>query len=156
MYINNVCYYLILILKCGTFNLCGIFLFDLFQDDMPYLRWWRYKLLIENLQIEGYGFGGKRKLITVFWQSKNTTTFTCLFFRHGRRFAHFTPEGLQMSSGYLAPIFRIPRKRKQVTKVWLLSCEWYAVHFDALCRGLLTLLLGDIFKLLFSYEKKIN
>lgn len=117
MYINNVCYYLILILKCGTFNLHGIFLFDLFQDDMPYLRRRWCKLLIENLQIEGYGFGGKRKLITVFWQSKNTTTFTCLFFRHGRRFAHFTPEGLQMSSGYLAPIFRIPRKRKQVTKV---------------------------------------
>ncbi|CAM4299460.1 unnamed protein product [Leuciscus chuanchicus] len=52
--------------------------------DMPCLRRWWCTMLVENLEIEG----------------------------HGRRFAHFTEQGIQMARGSLDPIFRIPRKRK--------------------------------------------
>ena len=34
------------------------------------------------------------------------------FFRHGRRFAHFTDEGKDMSHGLLSPVFRLRRKRE--------------------------------------------
>ncbi|XP_077063195.1 uncharacterized protein LOC143715348 [Siphateles boraxobius] len=75
---------------------CGIFMmmyswyavmeapFDFTIHDMPCLRRWWCTMLVENLEIEG----------------------------HGRRFAHFTMQGIQMARGSLDPIFRIPRKRK--------------------------------------------
>ncbi|XP_073681623.1 HMG domain-containing protein 3-like [Garra rufa] len=63
---------------------CGIFMV---MNDMPYLRRWWCKVLLENLGIEG----------------------------HGRRFAHFTSEGKKMGEGCLPPIFRVTRKRRQST-----------------------------------------
>ncbi|CAM4568405.1 unnamed protein product [Leuciscus chuanchicus] len=54
------------------------------EHDMLCLRRWWCTMLVENLEIEG----------------------------HGRRFAHFTEQGIQMARGSLDPIFRIPRKRK--------------------------------------------
>ncbi|CAM4572250.1 unnamed protein product [Leuciscus chuanchicus] len=56
-------------------------------SDMPYLRSWWCKVLLENLEIEG----------------------------HGRRFAHFTEEGKKMGDGSLLPVFRVPRKRRHST-----------------------------------------
>ncbi|RXN15816.1 hypothetical protein ROHU_008639 [Labeo rohita] len=35
-----------------------------------------------------------------------------VFISRGRRFAHFTKQGIEMARGNLDPIFRIPRKRK--------------------------------------------
>ncbi|XP_077083468.1 uncharacterized protein LOC143736711 [Siphateles boraxobius] len=58
--------------------------FDFTIHDMPCLRWWWCTMLVENLEIEG----------------------------HGRRFRHFTMQGIQMARGSLDPIFCIPRKRK--------------------------------------------
>ncbi|XP_041946384.1 uncharacterized protein LOC121724503 isoform X2 [Alosa sapidissima] len=75
---------------------CGIFMimyawyialetpFDFSIHDMPYLRRWWCTVLMENLEIEG----------------------------HGRRFAHFTEEGRKTADGSVAPVFRVPRKRK--------------------------------------------
>ncbi|KAG9269343.1 hypothetical protein AMEX_G16367 [Astyanax mexicanus] len=80
---------------CG--NDCGIFMimyswyvameaqFDFTINDMPYLRRWWCKVLVENFHIEG----------------------------HGQKFAHFTEQGRRTISGSLQPIFRISRKRKR-------------------------------------------
>ncbi|KAI4883364.1 hypothetical protein NFI96_001065 [Prochilodus magdalenae] len=78
-------------------NDCGIFMimyswyvamearFDFTINDMPYLRRFWCKILVENLQIEG----------------------------HGRKFAHFTEQGKKTMSGNLQTVFRISRKRRQ-------------------------------------------
>ncbi|KAI4876755.1 hypothetical protein NFI96_007124, partial [Prochilodus magdalenae] len=78
-------------------NDCGIFMimyswyvamearFDFTINDMPYLRRFWCKILVENLQIVG----------------------------HGRKFAHFTEQGKKTMSGNLQTVFRISRKRRQ-------------------------------------------
>ncbi|XP_077085832.1 uncharacterized protein LOC143737856 [Siphateles boraxobius] len=75
---------------------CGLFMvmytwyitveaaFDFTTSDMPYLRSWWCKVLLENLEIEG----------------------------HGRRFAHFTQEGRKMGDRSLPPVFRVLRKKE--------------------------------------------
>ncbi|XP_059891392.1 uncharacterized protein LOC132445431 isoform X1 [Gadus macrocephalus] len=79
---------------------CGVFMvmyswyitmdahFDFNVLDMPHLRRWWCKLLLDNYGIEGCG----------------------------KRFCHFTQEGHQMVNGLLAPVFRVTRKRKVLTK----------------------------------------
>ncbi|CAL8387356.1 unnamed protein product [Gadus morhua 'NCC'] len=62
--------------------------FDFNVLDMPHLRRWWCKLLLDNYGIEGCG----------------------------KRFCHFTQEGHQMVNGLLAPVFRVTRKQKVLTK----------------------------------------
>ena len=52
--------------------------------------------------------------VCVFFSVFLSLSFYC---RCGKRFCHFTQEGHQMVNGLLAPVFRVTRKRKVLTKV---------------------------------------
>ncbi|KAJ0060752.1 hypothetical protein NL108_018273 [Boleophthalmus pectinirostris] len=77
--------------------------FDFSIYDMPYLRRWWCRVLVENLKIEG----------------------------HGKRFAHYTIEGRQMGEGRLVPVFRVPRKRHSNTEMHTLPAKRWKDHGEA-------------------------
>lgn len=95
-------------------NDCGIFMimytwylilgapFDFTVVDMPVLRSWWCTVLVENFHLEG----------------------------HGRRFAHFTQEGIEMVNGLSLPVFRVERKRKPIEEtnqdLWTIADHCYA------------------------------
>ena len=54
---------------------------------------------------------------TFFFDFLSVFLSLSFYCRCGKRFCHFTQEGHQMVNGLLAPVFRVTRKRKVLTKV---------------------------------------